>query len=235
MRAVLDILYPPSCFGCDRDVAPAELPVCGVCRGQLVYVGERGCLRCGAEPLPGSLPSPSRCRRCRKRTFVFRRSVAGLRYAGVARGLLLQAKFAGEYSCLKGLSKPLVRALIATGVASKIDVISPVPLHPFRRMRRGFDQSVILASDVSRELGVPLIRNAIHRCRWQSPQATVSARERMTRLQGSFVPWVQKRRVRGCHVLLVDDVLTTGSTANAAARAVLQAGARSVRIGVAMT
>ncbi|MCS7026669.1 MAG: ComF family protein [Bryobacteraceae bacterium] len=109
-----------------------------------------------------------------------------------------------------------------------IDVIVPVPMHWWRAWRRGFNQAELLAKEVSRRAGVRMCR-AVRRKRWTPPQAGLSNRARRQNVSGLFEV-TKPAEIRGLHVLLVDDVLTTGATASACASALKRAGARAVSV-----
>jgi ComF family protein len=141
-------------------------------------------------------------------------------------------KYGGEESLGRGLSALIRAALDEREDAAAIDVVVPVPLHVRRLRARGFNQSVLLA----RHLKIAAARvdvSALQRIRDTPPQAGMSARERRENVAGAFrVRAGCERRVTGANVLLVDDVFTTGSTANECARTLRDAGAARVSIAV---
>ena len=108
----------------------------------------------------------------------------------------------------------------------QIDLIVPVPQHVVRRWLRGFDPVAQLANDVSRSLGRPCRAGALRRIRWTATQTRLHGHARRRNVRGAFM--ARARAVRGRTVLLVDDVLTTGATAQACAQALRQAGASRV-------
>ncbi|MFG0319356.1 MAG: ComF family protein, partial [Planctomycetota bacterium JB042] len=164
-----------------------------------------------------------------------RRAVAGLRYGGPARDVVLAVKFSGRREGLRVLAEGLGRALVETGLARRVSLVVPVPLHPWRRLGRGFDQAEELARLVGRALGLPVVAGALRRRRLTSPQARRAPGERAGAMERAFGRGARSRRVRGRAVLLIDDVMTSGATADAAAGALLDAGARAVFVGVAAT
>ena len=109
-----------------------------------------------------------------------------------------------------------------------VDLVVPVPLHPWRRLRRGYNQAELLARPLAAALGLPL-RIALVRHRFAPPQSRLPRQRRLANVQDVFrSPRRHRRHLRGRHVLLVDDVATTGATLDAAARALLAAGTRTV-------
>ena len=107
-------------------------------------------------------------------------------------------------------------------------VVAPVPLHPTRRRERGWDQATYLAAEVAAGLGLPCAHRALRRRRATPPQKSAGRDERMAALEGAFVPGRSSESVQGGAVLLIDDVVTTGSTVLAARAALEEAGCRGV-------
>jgi ComF family protein len=134
-----------------------------------------------------------------------------------------------KYQGIETLAGPLGRYLMAALPRDeRVDLIVPVPMHWWRKWRRGFNQSELLAQAVAREAGIPFA-DAMRRTRNTPPQAGLSDHERRHNLTGAFsVP--AKRRVEGRRVLLIDDVMTTGATTSACGAALLRAGAERVLV-----
>jgi ComF family protein len=146
-------------------------------------------------------------------------------YDGVLRELIHLFK----YGRIRTLGRPLAGHLISAFPRDeRFDVIVPMPLHWLRRWQRGFNQSALLAKEIARRCGIPVIR-AARRRRSTAPQAGLSNARRRVNVAGAFAP-TRRGSVRGLRVLLVDDVMTTGATASACARALKNAGARYVAV-----
>jgi ComF family protein len=145
-------------------------------------------------------------------------------YEGTLRRLIHLFKFEGVPSLSAALGRYMVRAL---PLDRQFDAVVPMPLHWFRRWRRGFNQSELLAGEVARRLGLPLLSGVLGRKRHAAPQSGLSSAARRRNVAGLFSV-ADRRPVKGLRVLLVDDVLTTGATAQAAARALKKAGASQV-------
>lgn len=147
-------------------------------------------------------------------------------------------KFEHRRESVAILGEAAVEAIRSRGLDRNAEVIVPLPLHPWRKMRRGFDQAELLARFVARSLNLPLSTHAILRRSGRPPQSMTATRERAQNVAGAFAParfaW-SRRAVRGKRVLLIDDVMTTGASLDAAARALLLAGARRVDAAVAAT
>lgn len=123
------------------------------------------------------------------------------------------------------LGEALVEA-VATEIdrAGPIDAVAPIPLHPWRKLRRGFDQAARIAEPAARCLGLPYAPTALRRRRATPPQSRLGRRSRLRNLERAFVPGRGARHLRDRTVLLIDDVITTGATAAAAAHGLRRAG-----------
>jgi ComF family protein len=134
-----------------------------------------------------------------------------------------------KYNGVSPLSEPLGRLLArALPRAEAFDAIVPMPLHWVRRWRRGFNQSELLARVLAKRIGVPVVA-AVRRRKPTPPQAGLTSAQRRTNVAGAFVV-KNSSQIRGQHVLLIDDVLTTGATARACAAALKRAGAAQVTV-----
>jgi ComF family protein len=209
--------------------APLAGPVCRACWSAVRPVTPPACHVCG-QPLPSwrtISAAAERCAACRRRPPAFDRGAVACDYADVLRAIVHAFKYDGRRS----LALPLGRLLHAAGhaVLDGADAVVPVPLHPWKRMRRGFNQ----AADLARTLGVP-VRPVLRRSRATRTQAGLTPRERRRNVAGAFAlagwPWRARRAwVENQTLVLVDDVMTTGATFDACARVLKAAGAREVR------
>ncbi|MBI3281959.1 MAG: ComF family protein [Acidobacteria bacterium] len=171
------------------------------------------------------LDDAGRCGLCRRGLQGFDAVFCYGEYEGPLRGLIHLLKFGGVRPLGSVLGRLLLQALPRE---QRFDAVVPMPLHWFRLWRRGFNQSLLLARFVSKRLQVPVI-NGARRRRSTAPQSGLTNAERRANVTGAFA--VRRRdRVAGKHILLVDDVLTTGATASACAAALKRAGARRVTV-----
>jgi ComF family protein len=145
---------------------------------------------------------------------------------GIYEGILAEAINRFKFQGIKRLAGPL-GALLPDLDASGIDAVVPVPLSVTGLRNRGFNQSLLLAKAFSDRKKIPLVMDGLLKCRETGPQIGLSAKERAKNLRGAFS---SPGRFDGMRVLLVDDVMTTGSTANECAKQLLNAGADDVSV-----
>lgn len=215
LAALLDLLYPPRCAGCAEPSGGA--PFCATCQEALEPV-PAGCSRCG-------LPGPeATCGCCLAHPPAFAAILAGGLYGGPLADAVRSLKYAGRPAAARPLGAWLAgRVALPAGAA-----VVAVPLGRGRRVARGYDQAALLARHLARAAGAPRLRAALRRVRETAPQVGRTRAERARNVAGAFR--ADPALVAGRDLALVDDVVTTGATADAAARALLAAGARSVTV-----
>jgi ComF family protein len=209
--------------------APLAGPVCRACWSSVRPVTPPACHVCG-QPLPSWRTisvAAERCAACRRRPPAFDRGAVACDYADVMRAIVHAFKYDGRRS----LARPLGRLLREAGhaVLDGADAVVPVPLHPWKRLRRGFNQ----AADLAGTLDLP-VRAVLRRSRATRTQAGLTPGQRRRNVAGAFAlarwPWrTRLSAVENQILVLVDDVMTTGATLDACARVLKRAGAREVR------
>ena len=213
VSAALDFVFPIACLGCGKEGAY----LCPNCRTDLPTLKPPYCALC-AQP-----QSATPCHWCRTAPLSLDGIIAPFLMEGAVREAVLQLKYR-QVRGLAGVLAPLLQhRWQSAGLPG--DLMAPVPLHPRRLRKRGYNQSALLAKATSRGLGIEYQESALVRTRDTMPQVGLSREQRMLNVQDSFRcgPGVAGR----C-VVLVDDVATTGSTLSAAAQALRTAGADSV-------
>ena len=225
--AFLDLLYPPHCAICLNDT-PAGEHLCADCRTQAPAINAPFCETC-SEPFSGQIDGPFSCPNCRERQIHFTCAVSRYQSRDAVRELVHRFKYNGKIHLRHVLVDWLAQTLDDPRLqAPPCDRLVPVPLHPTRQRERGFNQALILAEELARRSGIPLA-DCMKRTRYTTTQTVFDRSERMENLRGAF-QMRQHSDVRNLHLLLVDDVLTTGSTVDECTRVLRNAGAASVRV-----
>lgn len=226
--ALFWLLFPGECRLCGRSLEEiSRIPVCPAClSAPRPLEAEYFCSACRT-PFQNRFPldEQGRCALCRLGLRAFDAAYSFGAYEGVLRELIHLLK----YGRVRTLAAPLGEKLAsALPLDQRFDLVVPVPLHWRRRLRRGFNQSALLAGAVARRYAVP-VTHALKRRRGTASQAGLSHAGRRANVTGAFLV----RRpglVRGRRVLLIDDVITTGATATACAAALKRAGAAYVAV-----
>ena len=224
-RFALGVVYPPTCIACAAATGEPHT-LCARCWSEMRFIERPFCERLGtpfevdlgvALLSPAAIADPP----------VFRRARAVARYDETARRLVHRLKYGDRVELARALGAMMARA--GAELLIDADVIVPVPLHRSRLWWRRFNQAMALAGALSRTSGVRCDPFLLARVKRTRSQVGLTRTQRGDNLQGAFrVPADAKPHLAGKRVLLVDDVVTTGATANACSRALLRAGAESV-------
>ena len=224
-EAAAGLLYPPHCAGCGTALEARFAGLCRACRRSRVRLDGPRCMICG-QPFGGALTSVFRCMNCGDRGLAFEFATAAYRSRGVVRDLIHRFKYHRISHLRHLLARMLCEGFRDSRVAADPpDALVPVPLHPARRREREFNQAEVLAVLAGVRLGLPVL-DVLRRTRYTLTQTHFHREERFGNLEGAFA--VRRGTVAGRRLALVDDVLTTGSTADACARALREAGASAV-------
>ncbi|MDB5412325.1 MAG: phosphoribosyltransferase [Rubritepida sp.] len=229
---LLDALLPPACLTCDAAVGE-QGGMCATCFARLSFVTAPMCHVCGV-PFPHDgtgvrQPDGMWCEACVAARPVFSAARAALRYDDGAKALILPFKHRDRTE----LAAPLARHMARAGaeLLRAADILVPVPLHRWRLFKRRHNQAALLGARLARLSGKPFMPMLLRRIRATQPLGDLGAREREAVLAGAFglAPGAAAR-LQGRRVLLIDDVLTSGATADACARTLLAGGAASVAV-----
>lgn len=220
LREFDDALMPRRCAFCGFRTFAGERDVCPGCSSDLPWI-RYACPRC-AQPM--SAPPAASCAACQAKPPPYVAAVAPLRYEFPVDAGLKALKFRRKLYYADAFAGLLLDA--AAGLDTDIDAVLPVPLHWRRRAVRGFNQAEELCRPLARRLALPLVRGVVRRRRTPA-QSGLSARERHRNLRGAFAV---RRTLDARHVLIVDDVITTGATVLHLALTLLAHGAERVSV-----
>ncbi len=220
---IMNLLFPKRCPVCGDVVRPEDGKVCRECRGIFTRVGEPKCLRCGK---PIDRGECEYCTDCGKKASHFEKNRSLWVYDAVTRRSIAEYKYKRrrEYSdyYVEEADKWLGGYIRSSGV----DAFVPVPLHKSKLRARGFNQAEWLARGMGERTGIPVLTDALVRNKWTTPQKELDEKERAKNLEGAFAICTSHADgLRGMDaVMLVDDIYTSGSTMNACAKALRDAG-----------
>lgn len=209
-RRILDYIYPPRCPICDEISTEG---ICGQCRRKVVYIRDDYCLKCG-RPLTDS--QKEYCYECMRRTHFFFQGRSLFSYQGEVKASLYRFKYGNRREYAESYGEEIAGNLGRWILRNHITKIVPIPLHASRRRKRGYNQAALLAREVGGRLHIQVDEKMLYRVKKTEPQKKLSAQERRENLTNAFE--VRKKPVRGEHILLIDDIYTTGNTVDIAAK-----------------
>lgn len=230
VRGAISLLYPPSCEICGEPTAHADY-LCAQCLTNAPRIKPPFCATC-SEPFDGAMSETFSCANCAHRKLHFECAVSSYRSRGTVRKIVHNFKYGRQIQLRFPIADWLGETLDDPRLRGRrFDIVVPVPLHPTRKRERGFNQAELLAELLCARSSLTM-RPVLERIRYTTTQTVFDRAERMENLRDAF-RLRKKTDVRGLRVLLIDDVLTTGSTLSECARVLKQAGAISVHAATA--
>ena len=244
-RGIADLLFPPSCARCateldDSTEADRDVRLCDSCLEEMEIFSEPMCVRCGV-PVPKvlfpeaeigpSLPTPDGCYHCSGRKLWFDETIALGAYEGLLRDIVLRMKRATGDSLTLAMGRLLMKMRKGRLADVGADVVAPIPSHWRRRFVHRTNSAALLAEVLADGLRVPLAERLVKRSRYTVRQSDLSSTDRWSNVRRAF-SLRAGYHLKDAHVLLVDDVLTTGATCSEAAKALRKAGAARVTVAV---
>lgn len=229
-RGLADLILPPVAH--DSREATAAAGLSADAWGRVVFLEAPVCDGCGAAfEFDGGTFADSRCTACLTQPYAFERGRAACVYDEASRGLILKYKHGDQQQFAALFARWLGRA--AADLIAEADAVAPVPLHSRRLLVRRFNQAAEIARPLARHAGLEYLPDALVRTQATTTQGGKSMRGRRLNVKTAFtVTDAGRRRIKGRRILLIDDVLTTGATAEACARTLIEAGARAVDLAV---
>lgn len=221
-RTAADLLFPRRCPVCGGVAMPKGRLICPACLKQLSFVSSPACMKCGKEI--GSRDQEY-CADCIRRKKSFTRGFALLNYDSRAAVSMAAVKYHNKREYLDFYARAAALRFGKQFRQAGIQVIVPVPVHASRLKTRGFNQAAVLAEKLSAELGIPW-EELLIRVKKTDPQKSLGSAERLKNLRGAFE--AEQEAGKWERVLLVDDIYTTGSTAEICSRALLKTGVKQV-------
>ena len=197
--------------------------ICPDCRGEILYVREPRCMRCGK---PLKRETEEYCPDCREHPSCIRQGRSVWLHRGKVPGAIYRFKYHNRRRYGKVFASEMMRCCGDELKRWRIGLIIPVPLHPSRKRKRGFNQAEILAAVLSEQTGIPVRKDVLFRIKKTKPQKTLDPGERRDNLKGAFAVSGRWKPCR--NVLLIDDIYTTGSTIERCAGMLKKAGAENV-------
>ncbi len=221
-RAVIDYALPPRCAGCGEIIEEVGA-FCPPCWSSLDWLGNDGCQRCG---LPLVQTEADTCGRCLAEPPKLDRIRAATAYDELPRSIALRLKYGRKV----GLARTMARYMAPLRGEWREDaLLVPVPLHRWRLWGRGFNQSVLVARELEKIWRLPVTSDALHRVKRTQSLKGLNHRQRRKAVAGAFRA-TDASKLAGKTIVLIDDVLTSGSTAEACAKALQRAGASRVEL-----
>lgn len=230
VSAGLDLLFPAKCVACHDDLGEEqrESLICEACEAQLELINWQVCPRCAA-PVPSTNGVDLACNHCRGDKLRFDRAIALGSYEGLLRQLVMRTKADRQGVVTRALADLAWQRLREQLLTLRIDVVTAVPMHRWRRWQRGANAPQMLARRLAERLEAPCAGEMLRLVRNVPPQVGLSRPARFRNLAGEMAVGASYH-LAAARVLIVDDVLTTGATCSEAARVLRRAGAADVTV-----
>jgi ComF family protein len=217
IEGLMRLIFPRPCPGCSREMFRHEVHICSICLHQLPYTNME-------------YQSGNYIQRRLSGRVDLRFAAAMLHFfkGGIAQKLLHAVKYKGNRTLAHGMGMTFGHRLADAGVLRQGDLLIPVPLHPHKYQIRGFNQSTAIAEGIAESTGLEICEAGLSRVQFHHSQTRKGREERWEDIKADFK--ADENLVRGKDVIIIDDVCTTGATAEACSAALLEAGAKSISL-----
>lgn len=227
LKLILDAVFPAGCLKCAEPINTLGT-LCANCWPTITFLSTPCCATCGY-PFEFDGGQDLQCGNCLRTPPLFNRTRSVLKYDAHSREMILGFKHADQTDRGPAFASWMYRA--APELVDNCDYICPVPLHPYRLIRRRFNQSALLAFELSKLSGRPTIPDLLFRTRHTKSQGTLSASARHKNVKGAFrVSPKHSHKIENARILLIDDVYTTGATVEACSNSLFTAGVVQVDV-----
>lgn len=226
---ILDLIYPEEgiCFICDKHYSNLdETHICPSCMEEFKFIDGKKCLKCG-KPLEKEYIS-CKCSDCKRHPHYFSKVVSVLHYEGIIKDAIYKYKYGKKTYMYRSFGPLLIKGLKDFEVSIEdIDFVVPVPLHKSKYIKRGFNQAELLAKYIADKENITLSINNLIRIKKTSTQNKLHKLDRLRNMKDAFK--IKSERIyKEKNILLVDDIFTTGSTADQCSKVFLEAGAKNI-------
>lgn len=232
LKKLLDLIYPEGlyCHCCDKIISPdRSYGLCNECMDGFKWATGRCCLKCG-KPLSPSNPRVI-CYSCSEHKHNYHRGYTCTEYGTHERSLLYKLKYNGSTYVAPMVAEVMYDRMISLGIEDDYDILIPAPSHKSRALSRGYNQAELIAEELSRLTHIPASDEVLERISHTAAMRTLTPEQRRSQLQGVFaMKKGQEEAVRDKRVMLVDDIYTTGATADALSELLYSSGAARVDI-----
>jgi ComF family protein len=223
---IVNLFYPITCSSCEDDLNfISQTRICNKCKALFSLINGHVCQMCGA-PLP---QGGEFCFECKKNSkgYTFDKMRSVYEYKGLPRKLILKFKYSNRTFLAKDFATDMHETVKNNDFYQKTDFIIPVPLNIIRKIKRGYNQSQLLAEELAIKINIPVLKNVLFRKKITKPQFKLSRTERFKNIKNSFFV-KNKKVIAGKNILLIDDIVTTSFTVCACSSVLKACGAHEI-------
>ena len=215
------ILYPRICPICKRIIS--DRYICRECESSLPYIVQPRCFQCGK---PVHKEEQEYCNDCKNKKHIYTKGTQPFLHVGKLKDVVYEIKYNNKREYIDFFVDAMVRCCKKEILSWKPDILIPVPMYRKKQLRRGFNQAGVIAKRLSKPFGIPVCTDCLIRISDTRPQKQLDDIQRKKNLENAFK--IRKNIVKSKKVVIVDDIYTTGSTVDACAKVLLEAGAKEV-------